>query len=417
LSGQQNAFLGNTQTTVTISNDDSSFQFSAASYSVAESGKSLNVTVTRSGNVSSVASVTYATSDTASQNCAATDGKASARCDYITALGQLNFVAGQTSKTITVLVSDDAFAEGGETFNIALSNPSVGLLGANSAATITITDNDSATGSNPVDVATFVVRQNYLDFLNREPDQSGYDFWSNQIIACGSDTACIEVVRINVSAAFFVSIEFQQTGYLVERMYKVAYGNATGTSTLGGAHQLPVPIVRFNEFLQDTQRIGQGVVVLQTGWEQALENNKQAYALEFVQSARFLAAYPTTMTPGQFVDALNTNAGNVLSKIERTTAVNRFSGAADISNATARAQTIRQVAEDADLVAAESNGAFVLAQFFGYLRRNPNDLPDSDYTGYEFWLLKLNQFNGDYIAAEMVKAFISSSEYRQRFGP
>jgi hypothetical protein len=290
-------------------------------------------------------------------------------------------------------------------------------LGANSAATITITDNDSATGSNPVDVATFFVRQNYLDFLNREPDQSGYDFWSNQIIACGSDTACIEVVRINVSAAFFVSIEFQQTGYLVERMYKVAYGNATGTSTLGGAHQLPVPIVRFNEFLQDTQRIGQGVVVLQTGWEQALENNKQAYALEFVQSARFLAAYPTTMTPGQFVDALNTNAGNVLSKIERTTAVNRFSGAADISNATARAQTIRQVAEDADLVAAESNGAFVLAQFFGYLRRNPNDLPDSDYTGYEFWLLKLNQFNGDYIAAEMVKAFISSSEYRQRFGP
>jgi hypothetical protein len=55
--------------------------------------------------------------------------------------------------------------------------------------------------------------------------------------------------------------------------------------------------------------------------------------------------------------------------------------------------------------------------YFGYLRRNPNDAPDSDYTGYDFWLTKLNQFNGNYINAEMVKAFLSSIEYRQRFGP
>jgi hypothetical protein len=56
-------------------------------------------------------------------------------------------------------------------------------------------------------------------------------------------------------------------------------------------------------------------------------------------------------------------------------------------------------------------------QYFGYLQRNPNDPPDADYGGFNFWLSKLNQFNGDYIAAEMVKAFISSTEYRQRFGP
>ena len=58
-----------------------------------------------------------------------------------------------------------------------------------------------------------------------------------------------------------------------------------------------------------------------------------------------------------------------------------------------------------------------LMQFFGYLRRNPNDPQDIDYTGYEFWLNKLNQFNGNFVAAEMVKAFITSTEYRQRFGP
>jgi hypothetical protein len=104
------------------------------------------------------------------------------------------------------------------------------------------------------------------------------------------------------------------------------------------------------------------------------------------------------MTPPDFIDKLNQNAGNVLSPSDRTTAINLFHGAADSSDTTARAKALRQVAEDPDLYNAESNRAFVLAQYFGYLRRNPNDLPDSDYTGYEFWLNKLNQFNGDYIS-------------------
>jgi len=87
------------------------------------------------------------------------------------------------------------------------------------------------------------------------------------------------------------------------------------------------------------------------------------------------------------------------------------------SNTKSLAEVLRAVAEDADLSSAESNRAFVLMQFFGYLRRNPNDAPDTDYTGYDFWLTKLNQFNGNFQNADMVKAFISSSEYRQRFGP
>ena len=172
-----------------------------------------------------------------------------------------------------------------------------------------------------------------------------------------------------------------------------------------------------NEFLTDTQRIGRGVVVLQPGWEQVLENNKQAYALEFIQTARFTAALPTTMTPAQFVTRLNQNAGGVLTLAEQQTAIDLFGGAGNTTNQTARAQAVRMVAEDQDLYNAEFNRAFVLAQYFGYLRRNPNDAPDSDYTGYDFWLTKLNQFNGNYINAEMVKAFLSSIEYRQRFGP
>ena len=65
----------------------------------------------------------------------------------------------------------------------------------------------------------------------------------------------------------------------------------------------------------------------------------------------------------------------------------------------------------------ETNRAWVLMEYFGYLRRNPNEGQDTDYTGYDYWLAKLNQFNGDFIKAEMVNSFISSREYRQRFGP
>jgi hypothetical protein len=181
----------------------------------------------------------------------------------------------------------------------------------------------------------------------------------------------------------------------------------------------PVPVVRFDEFLRDTQRIGRGVIVLQPGWEQLLESNKQDYALEFVQTSRFTNAFLNTTSPAEFVDKLNQNAGNVLSAGERATAINLFGGAPSSANLNARAQAVRMVAEDQTLYDAEYNRAFVLAEYFGYLRRNPNDAPEStlDYTGYDFWLTKLNQFNGNYINAEMVKAFLSSIEYRQRFGP
>jgi hypothetical protein len=82
----------------------------------------------------------------------------------------------------------------------------------------------------------------------------------------------------------------------------------------------------------------------------------------------------------------------------------------------ARARALRRVAENATLAQQEFNRAFVLMQYFGYLRRNPNDPPDSNFDGYHYWLNKLELFNGNYAQAEMVKAFLVSIEYRQRFG-
>ena len=368
----------------------------------------VNIIVTRSGDTTSSASVRFATSD----------GTAKEGRDYTAAYSVLNFAAGETSKRVTLLIIDNAYVDGSRTVNLALSNPSGATLAAQSNAVLTITDNDTSPGTtNPINQARFFVQQHYYDFLGRYPDQSGWDFWTNEIVSCGTNQLCIDLKRINVSAAYFLSIEFQQTGYLVERIYKAAYGGANGTSTFGGTHQLLVPVVRYNEFLPDTQRIGQGVVVGQTGWETVLENNKQAFATEFVQRSRFTTAFPTTMTPAQFVDQLFANAVVVPSATDRNAAINEFGSATNTADTAARARALRRVAENATLNTQEFNRAFVLMQFFGYLRRDPNSGPDTDYTGYDFWLSKLNQFNGNFVAAEMVKAFITSTEYRQRFGP
>ena len=278
-------------------------------------------------------------------------------------------------------------------------------------------------GTNPpqiitIDDSDFYVQQQYVDFLNRMPDASGFTFWNNGIASCGASAACIEVKRIDTSAAFFLSIEFQDTGYLVERLYKSAYGDASGTSTTGGSHPLAVPTVRFSEFTPDTKTIGQGVIVGQPGWPAALEANKVSFTNVFVQRSRFTTAFPTSMTPQAFVVQLNLNIGNLLTAQEQNAAIAEFGGAGNTADNAARARALRDVAENPAFSqngGAEFQRAFVLMQYFGYLRRDPNTGPDTDYSGYEFWLGKLNQFNGSYQNAEMVKAFISATEYRGRF--
>jgi len=256
----------------------------------------------------------------------------------------------------------------------------------------------------------FFVNQQYVDFLSRFPDQSGFDFWNAQITSCGSNQVCIDGQRDNTSGAFFLSIEFQETGYLAERMYKVAYGDATGASTLGGNHNLSVPIIRRSEFLVDQLQLANGVIIGTPGDQARLEANKVQYANDFVARPRFTTAYPGSMTNTAFVDALNTNSGNALDSSQRTNLINQLNAAT-----MTRAQVVRAVAEDSDLTNAEKNKAFVLMQYLGYLRRDPNSGQDTDYTGYEFWLQKLNQHGGDFHAAQMVRSFIVSGEYLNRF--
>jgi hypothetical protein len=183
----------------------------------------------------------------------------------------------------------------------------------------------------------------------------------------------------------------------------------------GDAKRTSIRLIEFApNAIQLIQEDGDNVYVIvgEGNWQQLLEANKQAFTAEFIQRPRFMNAFPSAMSSAQFVDVLNANAGNPLSQSERDQLVSDLS-----TNAKTRAQVLRAVAENQNLINAECNRAFVLMQFFGYLRRNPNDPQDSDYTGYDFWLTKLNQFGGNFQNAEMVKAFITSTEYRQRFGP
>jgi len=369
-------------------------EFSATEFSVSESAGTLTLTVERGGDTSSESAVIYsATDDTAHQ------GE-----DLNSVIGQITFAPGETSKSFTVFITDDAFVEDVEELTVMLGDPQGAILGDRSSARISIHDNDLDSGSasaNPVDEAQFFVRQHYRDFLNREPDAAGLDFWSDQIISCGSDAACVEDRRINVSAAFFLSIEFQETGFLVHRLYKASYGQAPR---------------HLEEFLLDTRAIAQDVVVNAPGWQEHLEENKAAFINEFVERAQFTEMYPLNLTPTAFIQLLSGKAGTTLTPGALAAAVAEFGGEPTSADTAARGRVLRSIVEGQAFINRELNPAFVLMQYFGYLQRNPNDLPDTNLDGYTFWLTKLNEFGGDFRKAQMVRSFLISIEYRHRFG-
>jgi hypothetical protein len=317
---------------------------------------------------------------------------------YSIGLGTVSYGPGDISKTISILINDDSFVEGPESFTVTLANPVGATLGAPTVATVTITDDFSEPLTNVIDDAQNFVFQQYHDFLNRQPDSGGLNFLANQITSCGSNAACLDNKRNNVSAAFFVSIEFQNTGYFVYRTYN---------GTLTRPNNLPTYV----EFLRDTQTIQRGIIVGQGNWQQALDDNKTTYCSDVSSRAGFVALYPLSMTATQYVDALFAHALITPTAQERQAAIDEFNNPTG-----ARGRALRKVVENPALTTREFNRAFVLMQYFGYLRRDPNAAPDSDLSGLNFWLNKLNSWNGDYIKSEMVRSFLLSGEYRNRFG-
>jgi hypothetical protein len=389
LSSPTNATLADTQGLGFIFDDDpqgGTIAFSSANYFVNENAGSITITVNRTGTTTQAVSVDYAVT-----NITATE-----RSDYTTALGTLNFPAGATSATFTVLVNIDSHPEGAELVSLTLSNPSpLGTaLGTPSSATIQI-DNIPNAAPNTIDDPGAFVDQHYHDFLNRVPDPAGRAFWIDQIVSCGSDASCIEIRRINVSAAFFLSIEFQETGTTAFLTHHAAFGSA-----------LP----GYRPFERDSQALQRGFGFGLPGSEAVLEANKVAFFNAFVARPEFTAIYGT-VTNEQYVDALIANTGVTFTASERDAMVNGLNGFTDT-----RATVLRKITEKGSFKQSQFNRVFVYMQYVGYLRRGPADPPDNNLDGFAFWLNKLNQFNGNFVEAEMVKAFIVSNEYRQRFG-
>lgn len=216
--------------------------------------------------------------------------------------------------------------------------------------------------TNVVDDARFFVLQHYRDFLGRDPDPSGFDFWTGEIAACGTDAVCADVKRTNVSQAFFLSIEFQQTGFLVHRFYR---------ATFAASAQRPGGLPRMDELLADARAVGAGVGGGEADWELKLAQNKQTFAREWVERPEVLAELPAGMTAAQFVDKLFATSGVTPTAPERDAALTAF-GAGGVEG---RAAALGSVADSGSVYNKQYNPAFVLMQYVGYLRRNPNDAP------------------------------------------
>jgi hypothetical protein len=233
---------------------------------------------------------------------------------------------------------------------------------------------------NPIEDAQYFVQQHYLDFLGRDPDEEGLDYWTAQISRCGDDADCVRNTRINVSAAFFMEREFQQTGFFIHRLYKSILGRQP----------------TYSEFTIDRNQLRAS---------SDLETEKLNLIRTWLARKDFQSRYPENLNNEQFVDAL-------LATVQHGSGIDLASERQRLIETGLtrdRASVIRTLVDLPSLVSAEFNPAFVLSEYFGYLRRDPE--PE----GYEFWLRTLNYRAPNNYRA-MVCAFITSEEYQRRFG-
>jgi hypothetical protein len=243
-------------------------------------------------------------------------------------------------------------------------------------AVFTATPASVAVG-NPLETDLYFVRQQYVDFLSREPERDGLAYWANEISKCGVDADCIHQRKIDVSAAFFMSREFQDTGSFVYLMYR---------GTLG---RVPA----YAEFMPDRSKVVGGVT---------LEQSKAQFVNQWVERDEFRQAYPDTLSGAQYVQKLLDTAG-----LGGDTAL-RASLLQDLNGGKTRAEVLRTLVDNQELRNREYNSSFVLMEYFGYLRRDP------EADGFKFWLNVLsNKEPGNYRG--MVCSFITSAEYQERF--
>jgi len=365
---------------------NSVFALDQTSYQVNENAGSITINVIRLAGTSEVASVNFATSDTAGlQACTVNNGQASERCDYATTVGTLRFAAGENSKSFLIPIVDDALVEGPETFRVTLSAPSSGMVSNGfGTAPVQINDNDVAPATqNPIDGVQFFVTQQYIDFLGRLPDSIGLANWVATLGNCPNggfgefDNPSCD--RVHVSAGFFQSDEFQNRGYFAYRFYEVALDRRP----------------TYAEFVPDMSIVGGA----QSPESEAL--SKAAYTDAWALRTEFQTRY-NGLSNSAYVNALEANAEVTVSN--KAALIAALDG-----NSMTRAQVLRNIVESQAVADRFFNRAFVAMQYFGYLRRDP------DTVGFNNWVNTLNADPSNF--RHMIFGFLFSSEYRQRFGP
>ena len=388
-------------------------QLSNTNYTVSEGDGHAQITLTRGGDTTVTATVDYRTvdTDTFTFGCSETTsnlGAAYGRCDFATLVGTVTFAPGETTKVIDVPILDDSYAEGNESFSVTFRNANGAVLVTPATATVTINDNETANGSNPVlqgnsQGITFFVRQHYLDFLGREPEPT--EPWSEILSRCADQfnfdpanpsAACD---RITVSGGFFGSPEFKDKGVYVIDFYRASF------------NRLPL----YSEFVSDLASL-----VGTTAPE--VFAKRASFANSFTQRGEFMSIYGS-LTNSSYVSALM--AGSRMQNYNLTSittadpddpnGTNKVTlTAADLTSrldagTLTRGQVLRAIVQSDQIVGIESLNAFVGSQYYGYLRRTP------DTPGFNSWINYLTAHPGDF--RTMVHGFVNSREYRLRFGP
>jgi Calx-beta domain/Carboxypeptidase regulatory-like domain len=391
-------------------------RFSDANFTSGEGAGHATLSVTREGNTDGTVTVEFSTvDDPASVPCDPTrkrpdgtsypQGTAYARCDYATTIDTLTFAPGESTKEIHVPLVDDVHVEGDETVQVRLQNVTgaATLVEAQSSATLIINDNDITAGQpNPIFSTAFFVRMHYLDFLSREPEPN--EPWSRVLNNCANpfnldpqnpSAACDQLI---VSQSFFGSAESRMKGFFVYNFYRVVFERRP----------------EYTEIIPDMRSV--------TGQTSAdTYARRAAYPVLFTQRAEFRTRYDA-LSDTAFVNALLDRYGfqqittpdpqqpeaGIKVVLTRAELINRLGAAAGSAQALTRAQVLRAVVESDEVGAAEYKGAFVAMQYYGYLRRTPEE------SGYQAWLRVITEDPNN--VRIMVNGFMNSTEYRLRFG-
>jgi Carboxypeptidase regulatory-like domain/Domain of unknown function (DUF4214) len=269
-------------------------------------------------------------------------------------------------------------------YGFSPANRSFSLVGDRTDAMFTA-EPDATASANAIDMNEYFVRQQYLDFLGREPDHDGLVFWAGKLNNCNGDAACLRTTRIDVSAAFFQSQEFYDTGSFVYRLYRGALGRR----------------LSYGEFAADRSQVVGGP---------NLEASKRAFALAFVARSEFAQRYQQNNGADSFVEALlltmQQETGVDLSS-QRTSLIARYQEGSTATES--RALVVRDLIDQQAFAQAVYNASFVEMEYMGYLRRG------GERSGYDFWLGVLNDSDRNNYRG-MVCSFITSAEYQRRFG-